>query len=172
MRPIGHLSISYLLARACPRVSTPFVLAGGLLPDIDFVLLPLPFFGKVHRVLTHNFAFVLGASLLAGLVAPPGRQRAAGLGLALGATVHLLIDADMFPGAEPGEACALLYPFDRRQVSRFRWKPPRAAGVHWQHPARDLLHSLRGISREFPFLAAALLVWMFLPKDAPKCCRD
>ncbi len=159
MRPIGHLSIAYLLAKSVPAVSTPAVLVGGILPDMDFALLPFPFFGKIHRVITHNFVFALAAGLLSAALAKKGRKRAAGLGAALGASAHLLIDADMFIGSERGEACALFYPFDRRQISRFRFKPPRSVKAGWQDPVRDLAKSMRGMQRELPYLAAALAVW-------------
>ena len=48
MTPIGHLSISYLSARAT-RCSMPGVLLGGLWPDADFLLLPLDSFSELPQ---------------------------------------------------------------------------------------------------------------------------
>jgi membrane-bound metal-dependent hydrolase YbcI (DUF457 family) len=159
MQPLGHLSISYILAKSAPCLSTPAIMAGGVLPDADFALLPFPWFGKIHRVVTHNFAFIALASLAGAAVAPRGRKHAVGWGLLLGSLVHLLIDADMFIGSQRGEGCALLYPFDSRQISHFRFRPPREEKPSWQDPVKDLKKSFRGMDREIPYLLAALLVW-------------
>jgi hypothetical protein len=161
MKPLGHLSISYMLAKGLPDLSAPALLAGGVAPDLDFVLIFFPWFGKIHRVITHNLFFVLGAGLAGAALAPRGRRSAVGLGLGLGALVHLLVDGDMFPNAEPGDGVALFYPLDERMVSRFRFTGPRGDPQGWKEPGKALLQQARELDRELPFLAAAVLAGLF-----------
>jgi membrane-bound metal-dependent hydrolase YbcI (DUF457 family) len=155
MKPLGHLSISYVAAKAFPGLSELAVLAGGLAPDIDFALVYFPWFGKIHRVVTHNLFFGIGAGLLAGSLAPKGRKTAVGLGFGLGALLHLLADGDMLINSEPGHGVALFYPLDKRMVSRFRFGEPRVDSGKWRQPSKRLRESLIEMETELPFALAA-----------------
>jgi membrane-bound metal-dependent hydrolase YbcI (DUF457 family) len=156
MNPLGHLSISYMLAKALPSLSEAGLLAGGVAPDFDFALIGFPWFGKIHRVVTHNLFFAAGAGLVGAALAPHGRRRAVGLGVGLGALVHLLVDGDMLPTTDPGGAVALFYPLDRRMVSRYRFKGLRGDPPGWKEPRKQLLKEAQGMHRDLPLLAAAV----------------
>lgn len=164
MKPLGHLSVSYIAARVIPDLSTPAVLAGGLAPDADFALVYFPWFGKIHRVVTHNLFFAIGAGLLAGSLAPRGRKRAVGLGFGLGALLHLLADGDMIINSEPGHGVALFYPLDRRMVSRFRFGEPRVDSGKWRQPSKRLWESVIEMKTEVPFALAALAVGVIVKR--------
>ncbi|MCA9706889.1 MAG: metal-dependent hydrolase [Myxococcales bacterium] len=83
MTPLGHAAFSYGVGRGSRRwipLSLAGVIVGGVLPDVDFVLLWAPQFNAWHRVITHNLLVCLLAALLA-----------AGIGAALGWTGHTIV---------------------------------------------------------------------------------
>ena len=114
MSPPGHAAVSYLLGRGAPWLSLPAVMVGGLLPDIDFLLLPFPWFNQIHRVATHNLWFVLiGACVGAGI--SQGRRRGPVFGgMLLGGLLHLLVDATMDSNPTNGIGVALFWPLSDR----------------------------------------------------------
>lgn len=161
MTPFGHAAVGLVVARAHARL-TPWVVAlGGVLPDVDFVLVWAPRFNEWHRVITHNLLFVALASTLVGWLLARRRRLPLAItiaGLALGGLLHLLVDACMDGNASNGLGIAILWPFDDRMWSPFNVVDAATSGPGWRDPMRALLGSARGLVWELPWIAAALLL--------------
>ena len=126
MTPLGHAAFSYGVGRGSRRwipLSLAGVIVGGVLPDVDFVLLWAPQFNAWHRVITHNLLVCLLAALLAAAWA--GRRRgqahalAVGLGMALGGLGHLLTDSILDANPSNGLGVAWLWPWSDRVFGPF-----------------------------------------------------
>ncbi|MEO0457069.1 MAG: metal-dependent hydrolase [Cyanobacteria bacterium P01_A01_bin.114] len=156
MLPPGHLALSYLLGRFLPGVCLRATILGGLLPDIDFVLLPLPVFNQVHRVLTHNLLFVAGVALVIGTV-PQWRGRIAASAL-LGGLVHLLVDACLDTNPSNGIGVALLWPFYDGFFSPINLLQPAADAPDWTQPLAMIRSAMTGLVWELPFYVMALIL--------------
>jgi membrane-bound metal-dependent hydrolase YbcI (DUF457 family) len=128
--------------------------AGGVLVDIDFLLLPFPFFNAVHRVATHNLLFVAVLAVIGFFVARV-RPWVVALSVALGGLLHLFLDSILDDNPSNGIGVALFWPFSQRVVSPFNLIPPEPNAVGWT----DLGHVLQGLGRdlllELPFIVLA-----------------
>jgi membrane-bound metal-dependent hydrolase YbcI (DUF457 family) len=158
MTPLGHLSAAYLAGDASERVSTPAALVGGVLPDVDFLLIVTPWFNQLHRVVTHNLLFVALFTALGTLSAPKRGRKAVAVGLLIGGLLHLLIDASLDSNPTNGLGVALWWPFFDDVVSPFNlWDvlPLEPATPGWSQPLRQLWASAPGLLVELPFVAAA-----------------
>lgn len=165
MTPLGHLSAAYLAGDATERVSTSAALVGGVLPDVDVLLIATPWFNQLHRVVTHNLLFVALFAALGALCAPQRRRRAVAVGLLIGGLLHLLIDAGLDSNPTNGVGVALWWPFFDDIVSPFNlWDflPLEPASPGWSQPLRQLWASAPGLLVELPFVAAA--TWRLLRK--------
>lgn len=158
MTPFGHASVSYLAGARWKHAWLPGVIAGGLLLDIDFLLLPFPFFNQIHRVATHNVFFVLLLALIGGLAAKSSRQKVA-LSILAGGLLHLLIDSMMDDNPTNGIGVALFWPVSARWYSPFNLTPPLPGAAGWD----DLAGRIRGVWRsliwELPFYLAVAYLW-------------
>ncbi len=174
MTPLGHLAVSYSLAKvslakvpARPSV-LPYVIVGGLAPDLDFLLLGLPNFNALHRSLTHNLFFVLAVAVLCVLFVHSrrGAQRGVGavplvaisLGAVTGGLSHLFVDAILDSNASNGVGVAALWPLSEQFFSPFNLAPQRCPG--WDDPPSAVLCNLPLLLWEVPaYLLAAPLWW-------------
>jgi len=163
MTPIGHAAVGFVTGHGHRRLAPWVVALGGVLPDVDFLLLWAPQFNAWHRVITHNLSFVGVTAVLVGIAL--ARWRSLGvaatiLGLALGGLTHLLTDAVMDGNASNGLGVAILWPFSDAMWSPFNLLEPRDGGVGWNDPLRAAGGALRGMVWEVPWIAvAAVLVW-------------
>ena len=109
MTPVGHASVSCLAGIAMPRRSIAILVAAGLWPDVDFVLLWMDNFDAFHRVITHNVFFVIGTAIIAALVLPRKRLMTFQLVL-IGGGLHLLMDSLLDSNPGNGVGVAFLWP--------------------------------------------------------------
>jgi membrane-bound metal-dependent hydrolase YbcI (DUF457 family) len=161
MTPFGHAAIGLVVGRAHARLVPWLVALGGVLPDVDFALVWAPQFNAWHRVVTHNLAFVVVASLLVGWAIARSRRISVPLtvlAIAIGGVLHLLVDACMDGNSSNGIGVAILWPFDDRMWSPFNVLGAATSGPGWRDPGRALLGSARGLVWELPWIAAAVLL--------------
>jgi membrane-bound metal-dependent hydrolase YbcI (DUF457 family) len=163
MTPFGHAAIGLVVARAHARLVPWLVALGGVLPDVDFLLVWAPQFNAWHRVVTHNLAFVGVASVLVGGVLARARRLPVVptvLAIAIGGVLHVLVDACMDGNSSNGIGVAILWPFDDRMWSPFNVLDAATSGPGWRDPVRALLGSARGLVWELPWIAAAVLLYV------------
>ena len=80
-----------------------FLLIGGILPDIDFVI-DWTLQQQIHRTITHSLFFIILISTLTYFIFYKSKQRKSfALAIAAGITTHLLLDMD-------GSGLPLLWP--------------------------------------------------------------
>ncbi len=82
MMQVTHAVVGLVLGEIL-LLSTPLVVLGAVLPDIDFLI------GLTHRGLTHSLLFLVLASLLVYKL----RDKRAAFSLFIGLTSHLFLDA-------------------------------------------------------------------------------
>lgn len=160
MTPPGHCAVSYIIGKTHPRIVLPAILIGGVLPDIDFLLLLFPWFNQVHRVITHNLLFV-GLVALAGVCVNSSvpKYRIV-LGLLLGGMLHLLVDSCMDSNPSNGIGIALFWPFSNDLFSPFNLFQPVESQVGWEQPLTCILSSLRKLWVEIPIYLLMIVVML------------
>lgn len=169
MTPVGHAAFSYVVAVGLRRVlaiSVAGLVVGGLLPDVDFVMIASPEFNAWHRVVTHNLLFCAGAAAVAAVI---GSWRfggagalALGGGVGLGALGHLVVDGMMDTNPSNGIGVAWLWPWRDRAWSPYNLMEllpvtPNPAG--WGDLRRMAVNVLAGVAWELPFWAGAAVLW-------------
>jgi membrane-bound metal-dependent hydrolase YbcI (DUF457 family) len=160
MSPPGHAAVSYLLGRAVPWLSLPAVLVGGVLPDVDFVLLPFSWFNRIHRVATHNLWFVLAVAIVGLAFAKNGRRSPVFLGLLIGGLLHLLVDSCMDSNPTNGLGVALFWPLSDAFYSPFNLVSINNDGTNWSDPlAMGWRFLKQGLIWELPIYTLALWLW-------------
>ncbi len=178
MTPLGHLAVSYSLAKGVPaRTSVlphalPYIIVGGLAPDLDFLLISLPSFNALHRSLTHNLFFVLAVAALCVLFVHFKRGTGAAangslsnifltavfLSALTGGLSHLFLDAILDSNASNGVGVAALWPLSERFFSPFNLAHIGCPG--WEEPLAAVRCNLPLVLWEIPcYLLAALLWW-------------
>ena len=160
MSPIGHLSISYLAGGVFKKACMPAILIGGILPDIDFIFLPFPFFNHIHRLATHNLFFIFLAAILIGWGFGDNKRWYVMTGLLLGGLLHLLIDACMDSNPTNGIGVPFLWPFDATCYSPFNLLRPVKTTTGWNDPINMIKISFYGILYEIPVCGLALFLFM------------
>lgn len=168
MTPAGHLAVSYIAGASNQRILLPAVLAGGVLPDCDFIFFFFAWFNEIHRLISHNVTFVLLASLIAAGVAPRGIKAAAAVSLLLGGAAHLLIDSVMDVNPTNGIGIALFWPFSSQFYSPFNLMQASADMPGWSQPAAMMRVLVPGMLYEVPFYMGALLLWKGAGRAASK----
>ena len=174
MTPLGHLAVSYSLAKGVPAHAsvlpyTTSIVVGGLAPDIDFLLLGLPSFNTLHRSLTHNLFFVLAVAALCVLFVHLRRGRwgadavnavfsgAIFLSVVTGGLSHLFVDAILDSNASNGVGVAALWPLSGRFFSPFNLAQIGCPG--WQEPFAAVRCNAPLVLWEVPFYLFAALLW-------------
>lgn len=161
MTPFGHLSASYLASRPLRKLSTPAIVIGGLLPDVDFALLALPQFNQLHRVITHSLLFVCLAAGIGFLVSPKGRKSAVAAGLLIGGALHLLVDSCLDTNPSNGIGVALWWPFHDAFFSPFNlYSLTAIPTADWGDPIRRIQSAWLEMLLEMPLYAGAAIAWI------------
>ncbi len=163
MSPIGHLSISYLVGKTIKGICLWAILLGGVLPDIDFILLPFPFFNQVHRLVTHNFLFVgLSALGIGTWVAKKDKRYRVivSFSLFLGGLLHLFLDSCFDSNPSNGIGVALFWPIEDRYFSLFNLLQANESTVGWSQPVEMIRLSLSGLIWEVPFFLIGVVIWL------------
>lgn len=158
MTPAGHGAVAFCLAAASPRLSWPAVVLGSVIVDIDFVLVGLPQFNALHRVITHNVFFVALVAAIGAAWAPASRRSIVALSLALGGASHLLVDSMLDGNPSNGIGVAFLWPLSQRCFSPANLVPIEADPPTWHDLPRMAGAVLRGVVYELPFYV--LCVWL------------
>ncbi len=162
MSPLGHGSVSYLAARAT-RLTPLGVMAGGLWPDVDFLLLPLASFNQLHRGLTHSLVFVAAGAAVFTFVArrfsatPRGMLFAAFLA---GGLLHLLVDACMDDNPTNGIGVAVFWPLSIQTYSPYNLLTPDPDTRGWTGPGYALRYLRLLWAVELPLALAAAAVFV------------
>ena len=159
MTPAGHVAVSYIAGRLNQRLVLPAVLAGGVLPDCDFIFFFFDWFNGIHRLVSHNALFILLASLAAASLAPRGTKAAAAVSLFVGGAAHLLIDSAMDVNPTNGIGIALFWPFSSQFYSPFNLFEASAGAPGWSQPAAMIRLLAPGMLYEVPFYTGAFLLW-------------
>ena len=160
MSPPGHAAVSYLFGRSVRWISLPAVMIGGMLPDIDFVMLPFPWFNQIHRVVTHNLWFVLIAAVIGTLLVPSQRRGAVFIGMLAGGLLHLLVDACMDSNPSNGIGIALFWPVSNYFFSPINLVSISETGPNWNDPVAVAYGFLkRGLIWELPLWGLAIFFW-------------
>jgi membrane-bound metal-dependent hydrolase YbcI (DUF457 family) len=154
MTPLGHAAVSYL-AGQWKRASLPALVAGGLLVDIDFVLLPFPFFNAVHRVVTHNVFFVALIALAGYLLAGKFRLTVA-LSILAGGMIHLFCDSIVDGNPTNGIGVALFWPLSKRMFSPFNLVEPDLTTSGWENVGEAVRGLRLVLALEMPFYLGAV----------------
>lgn len=152
MSPLGHAAIGYLAGRGLPRLPMVPLLAGSVLPDIDFAAGLFGSMNDFHRGATHSIAFALFTGALAALCARLDRWNWAAAAF-LGVFMHALVDSVLDTNSSNGIGVALFWPIYREAVSPFNLAPMECGG--WQNPGAAVACSWIIIAFELPFLLLA-----------------
>ncbi len=155
MTPAGHLSVSYLAAFPLNREWMIPVIVGGLLPDIDFLLLPFPWFNAYHRVLSHNLLFIVLAAAAGAVAVGKDRRLATAAGMCAGGLLHLLTDACLDGNPTNGVGVMILWPFDDRFFSPVNFLDPDHAAPGWSAPLDQMRRAFGALKWEVGFYLLA-----------------
>jgi membrane-bound metal-dependent hydrolase YbcI (DUF457 family) len=165
MTPIGHLTVSYITGKSFGKLSLTALIIGSVLPDIDFIFLLFDWFNQVHRVVTHNFFFILLASLLAVLLADKGRKQLTGLSLFLGGLLHLMIDSFMDNNPTNGIGIASLWPLSDNFFSPFNLLHASLNTPGWNEPMAMIRTLIPGMLYEVPFYIMSIFLLLKQKKN-------
>jgi len=136
------------------------VVAGGVLIDIDFVLLPFSFFNEIHRVVTHNIFFLLALALLLGMWVESSERRRVFFSVLLGGALHLFFDSILDSNPTNGIGVALFWPVSDGMFSPFNLVVDQVE-AGWSDLAGSLYAVLIDMLYELPFAIAALFLAVY-----------
>lgn len=128
------------------------------MPDIDFLFLFFDWFNQIHRVVTHNIAFVLLASLLAAVLAAKGKKQVIGFSLLCGGMLHLMIDSFMDNNPTNGIGIAALWPVSDNFFSPFNLFHASLNTPGWKKPLAMIRTLIPGLLYEVPFYIMAIFL--------------
>lgn len=135
-------------------------MAGGVLIDVDFVLLPFSFFNEIHRVVTHNIFFLFALALLLGMWAEQPERRRVFFSVLLGGALHLFFDSILDSNPTNGIGVALFWPVSDGMFSPFNLVVDQVE-VGWSDLAGSLYAVLKDMLYELPFAIAALFLAVY-----------
>jgi len=159
MTPLGHASVSYLVSKTSRRLVPAVVVVGGVLPDIDFLLLPIPSFNSFHRVATHNLFFLALCAL--ALVSFVRRDRGAVVvSFLVGALLHLFCDSIIDTNPSNGIGVALLWPLSDAMLSPFNIPTPVEGGIGWRDIGEMMGRVKLVLPYEIAFWVAGLVLFV------------
>ena len=160
MTPVGHASISVIAGIKLNQKHFYALFFGSLIPDIDFLLLPLEAFNNLHRAVTHNIFFLLIISLF---ILPFFRVKDIWVPVLFltGGISHLLIDSILDANPSNGVGIALFWPLSENYFSPFNLLSSYESSYNWDQPVKFLFSLGRSFIIEIPFFTIALFL---LPK--------
>lgn len=160
MSPLGHLSVSYSIGKNVKKLPLTAFVIGGVLPDIDFILLPFPFFNDWHRTVTHNLCFVILVAFIFSIIWGRG-HKGYFWGFFLGGLVHLFVDSILDGNPTNGIGVAILWPFSDIMFSPFNLSGSEVA-IFWGNIEFKTLilgaYKMLTFEAPFYFLASLLLL--------------
>jgi membrane-bound metal-dependent hydrolase YbcI (DUF457 family) len=164
MTPLGHGAVAYTCSALHRRLRTRDValalVVGGVVPDIDFVMVWSPGFNAWHRVVTHNVFFVALVAVGGAVVARwRGWPRAIAWALALGGALHLLVDSVMDGNPSNGIGVAAWWPLSDRMVSPFNLVRIAEDPPTWRELDRMIPAVLSSMVLEAPWVVVAAVLW-------------
>lgn len=165
MTPAGHASISVILGHKLNRKYLFALLAGSLVPDIDFILLPFPFFNSIHRYITHSLFFIVLSGVVLFLVIRNADYRWFLLYIA-GGILHLFVDSVLDANPSNGVGVPFLWPFSNTFYSPFNLLKNFNTPYTWEQPGRFLLSLWKTYVIEIPLIIFALLIYLRRYKHA------
>ncbi len=161
MTPFGHVAVAYLAGKSSRKIVMPAILIGGILPDIDFLFSPFPWFNQIHRGFSHSILFIGICALLARLVSSPGHKRQIALSLFCGGLLHLLVDACLDTNPSNGIGVAFFWPFSEERFSPFNLlQAVETQQLNWEQPVLFLRSSLWIILLEIPLYLTAAGIYL------------
>jgi len=165
MTPLGHASIAVLIGSRMKKQYLLALLAGSLIPDIDFILLPFRFFNSAHRYFTHNVFFLIITGIIMLLILRDIDYKMLLLFLA-GGLLHLFLDAILDANPSNGIGIPLFWPFSDVYYSPFNLLKNNTTTYNWNEPVKFLLSLWKIYLIELPFNMATFLVYMKRQKHA------
>ena len=161
MTPFGHASISYLIGRTTPKLDLRAVLAGGIIPDCDFLLFPFPWFNQIHRVITHNLLFICLVGIIGTVFCKHNQRSTILISLLIGGIFHLIADSCIDSNPSNGIGVALFYPFSEALFSPFNLAETINSPLGWSDPGVMFMAMIKTLWLEMPFWFAAIFLWFF-----------
>lgn len=162
MTPVGHASVAYLAGKQWRRIPLTAIVLGGVLPDIDFLLLFWEGFNAIHRVWTHNLLFVILTAVLFSCRVETGRRMNFALGMLVGGLLHLVVDACIDSNPSNGIGIPFFWPFLDTYFSPINVSLSTTGSVGWEQPLEMVGHTVGGLLFELPFFLAA--AWVYFRK--------
>jgi membrane-bound metal-dependent hydrolase YbcI (DUF457 family) len=160
MTPLGHISVSYLTGRSSGFFVLPAVIAGGVLPDVDFLFVFFSWFNTIHRVATHNVFFICLASVIAALLAQGSDRYRVGASLFAGGVCHLFIDSVMDMNPTNGLGIAVFWPVSSSFFSPFNILSTSSDIQGWNEPVAMMKRLVPSLIYELPFYVAAGILYL------------
>ncbi len=164
MTPIGHASISVLIGNRMKKKYFWVLLTGSLIPDIDFILMPLKTYNAIHRHFTHNLFFIFFVGIVMLIVIRSADYKMLLLFLA-GGVMHLLIDSILDANPSNGTGVPLFWPVSDFYYSPFNLFKNYKIRYTWDQPLKFLFSLWKLYLIELLFSGCAILVCLKRNKE-------
>ena len=158
MKPVGHTSISAILGYRFERKYLVALLAGSLILDVDFILLPFPFFNTVHRHITHSHFFITISGIVLFLLIRNIDYKWFLLYIA-GGVLHLFLDSILDANPSNGVGTLILWPFSKIFYSPFNLFRDYNTPYTGEQPGRFLFSLWKIYLIEIPLIITAFLMY-------------
>ena len=159
MTPFGHISISYLAGKSHNKALISALLIGSIIPDIDLLLLPLPWGNSLHRTFTHSLLFIVTISALSLPVPVIKHKLQFFSSLLAGGFLHILADSIIDSNATNGVGVKIFFPFSDYYFSPFNLSSHTQENVHgWNEPLQQFSYIIKDFAWEIPVIIAGLVV--------------
>ncbi len=154
MTPLGHVSISYICGKTIKRFSLFGLMAGAIIPDLDWLLYPFDFFNKIHRVFSHNIFFTILLAFIGFLLAKRGNKIPVMLGLFFGMLLHIFFDSIIDTNPSNGIGVAWFWPLSERHYAPFNLAGKSLVhGLNWNTGFIEIAKvSMKYFLFEIPFI--------------------
>jgi membrane-bound metal-dependent hydrolase YbcI (DUF457 family) len=177
MTPFGHASVSFIAGSCLHRKSyrdtaLAALVIGGIVPDMDFLLLMFDWFNRVHRVISHNLLFIVSSALIGAVLSGKGNKKIVAFSLLAGGLLHLAIDSCMDNNPTNGIGIALLWPFRDTLFSPFNLLKLNEAGIGWDQPLRMGMLMMPLLLYEVPLYITAAFLLFRQTQRSQKSCMD
>ena len=136
----------------------PAVIAGGFLPDLDFLFVLFDWFNRYHHVTTHNVFYIGIAAFIAYLIAEKQNKMIVALSVFLGALLHLLVDSCMDNNPSNGVGVALLWPFYNWHFSPFNILTYSGVNAGWGEPLKMVKPMMIVVLYEIPLYIVSVIL--------------
>ncbi len=156
MTPLGHASISIITKKFFKQLNLKYLVTGGIIPDIDFILLWHNEFNSIHRVISHNIFFMLFLILFIWLIEK--NKIVISLSFLIGFMLHLLIDSILDTNPSNGIGVAILYPVSDFMFSPINLGHAFKANTTWAEISNHIKGSLLVTVIEIPFWIYSLII--------------